>query len=107
MERLMNKVALVTLWVTPDTYQIVKYTFDNVNFDFLPIASLLRVTGATATMVMGQPFPLAKGVWLPRSIEIYFGGLVAIGTIDVRYHVDYLNYREATTSGRIVPTQQR
>jgi len=104
MERLMNKVALVTLWVAPDTHQIVKYTFDNVSFDFLPMPSLLRVTGATATMVMGQPF---KGVWLPRSIEIYFGGLVAVGTVDVRYHVDYLNHREATTSGRLVPTPPR
>ena len=101
MERLMNKVALVTLWVTADTHQIVKYTFDNVNLDFLPIPSLLRVTGATATMRMEQPF---KDVWLPRSIDIYFGGLVAVGAIDVRYHVDYLNYREATTSGRLVPT---
>ena len=107
MERLMNKVALVTLWVAPDTHQIVKYTFDNVNFDFLPIPSLLRVTGATATMVMGQPFTDQRGVWLPRSIEIYFGGLVAVGTVDVRYHVDYLNHREATTSGRLIPTLQR
>ena len=37
-QRLMNKVALVTLWVEPKAHQIVKYTFDNVGFDFLPVA---------------------------------------------------------------------
>ena len=35
-QRMMNKVALVTLWVEPKAHQIVKYTFDNVGFDFLP-----------------------------------------------------------------------
>ena len=30
----MNKVALITLWVEPSTHQIVKYTFDNVDFEF-------------------------------------------------------------------------
>ena len=57
MERLMNKVALVTLWVAPASRQIVKYTFDNVNFDFLPASWLLRVNDIKATMTMGQPFP--------------------------------------------------
>ena len=41
MERLMNKVSLVTLWVEPTAQQIVKYTFDNVNLDFLPAAWLV------------------------------------------------------------------
>src|SRR5436189_67292 len=35
-QRLMNKVALVTLWIEPKAHQILKYTFDNVGFDFLP-----------------------------------------------------------------------
>ena len=42
-QRLMNKVALVTLWVEPKAHQIVKYTFDNVAFDFLPGQWLLHV----------------------------------------------------------------
>jgi len=100
MERLMNKVALVTLWVAPSTHQIVKYTFDNVNLDFLPVAWLLRVNDLKATMTMGRPF---KDIWLPSDVEMYFQAMVAVGSIDVRYHVDYLNYREATTSGRLVP----
>ena len=36
-QNLMNKVSLVTLWVEPKAHQIVKYTFDNVGFDFLPV----------------------------------------------------------------------
>ena len=90
--------------MTPDSHQIIKYTFENVNFDFLPIPSLLRITDATASMSMGQAF---KDVWLPREVEMRFAGLVAIGTVDIRYHLDYVNYREATTSGRLVPTLQR
>ena len=43
-QRLMNKVALVTLWVEPKAHQIVKYTFDNVGFDFLPAQWLVHVS---------------------------------------------------------------
>src|SRR5262245_34974992 len=98
MERLMNKVALVTLWVEPKSRQIVKYTFDNVNFDFLPAAWLLRVDDLKASMSMSQPF---KDVWLPRDVEFYFSSMLAIGSFSVRYHLDYHGYREAKTSGRI------
>ena len=35
IRRLMNKVAIVTIWVEPASRQIVKYTFDNVDFDFM------------------------------------------------------------------------
>jgi hypothetical protein len=98
MERMMNKVALVTLWVEPKSRQIVKYTFDNVNFDFLPAAWLLRVDDLKASMTMSQPF---KDVWLPRDVEFYFSSMLAIGSFSVRYHLDYHDYREAKTSGRI------
>jgi hypothetical protein len=40
-------------------------------------------------------------VWLPRDVDILFKALLALGTIDVRYRLDYIDYREATTSGRI------
>ena len=104
MERLMNKVSLVTLWVTPTTHQIVKYTFDNIHLDFLPIASFMRVSDLEATMHMGQPF---KDIWLPRDVDIFFSAMFAVGSVDVRYHLDYVGYREAATSGRVVPTQPR
>jgi hypothetical protein len=118
MERMMNKVSLVTIWVEPKTYQIVKYTFDNVNFDFLPAAWLLRLNDLKATMTMSQPFkaertaaagregnpappPGAVDLWLPKEVEFYFAAMLAIGSFDVRYKLDYHDYREAATSGRI------
>jgi hypothetical protein len=101
MERMMNKVSLVTLWVAPGPHQILKYTFDNVNLDFLPAAWLIRLTDLKATMTMSQPF---KDVWLPRDVDMQFGAMLAIGPVDAHYHLDYLNYREATASGRILST---
>src|SRR3954454_15299806 len=69
-QRLMNKVALVTLWVEPKAHQIVKYTFDNVSFVFLPTQWLVHVSDVRATMSVGQPFP---DVWLPTSMAINMG----------------------------------
>ena len=66
-QRMMNKVALVTLWIEPKAHQIVKYTFDNVGFDFLPLPWLVHVSDFKATMTVGQPFP---DVWLPTTLSI-------------------------------------
>jgi len=98
LQRLMNKVSLITLWVEPKAHQIVKYTFDNVNFDFLPAAWLVRVDDVKASMTMSQPFP---DVWLPRDVDMYFSAMLAIGSFNMRFHLDYHDYREAKTSGRI------
>lgn len=99
MERMMNKVSLVTLWIEPSAEQIVKYTFDNVDMDFLPAAWLLRVTDMNAQMTMGQPF---AGVWLPNQVELRFGAMVATGAVDIRYRLEYRNYREASSAGRMI-----
>jgi hypothetical protein len=32
---------------------------------------------------------------------MYFSGMLAIGTFDLRYHLDYHDYRQATATGRI------
>ena len=69
-----------------------------MDIDFLPGAWLLRVTEAKATMTMSQPFP---DVWLPREVEMRFGAMLASGAMDVRYRLEYHNYREASTSGRM------
>jgi hypothetical protein len=98
LERQFNKVALVTLWVEPDSHQIVKYVFENIGMDFLPGRSMVRVDDVAATMEMGQPF---AGVWLPRHIDGHGGVTLANGTYDVRYVVDYSDYREATTKATI------
>lgn len=98
IEQMMNKVSMVTLWVEPSAHQIVKYTFDNVNLDFLPAAWLARLTDLRATMNMHQPFP---EVWLPKDVELYFSAMLAIGEMDARYRLNYENYKLATATARI------
>ncbi len=98
IEQKMNKVSLVTLWVDPKTDQILQYTFDDIDMDFFPGRALLRVSDLKATMRMSQAFP---EVWLPRSIEMHFGMMMAVGTIDATYTVDYLNYKQADVTYKI------
>ena len=98
LEHLMNKNSLVTIWVEPKMKQIVKYTFDNVQLDYFPAAWLARLEALRASMTMSEPF---KGVWLPRDMAFEFSALLAVGPFDVRYRIDYHDYREAITSGRI------
>jgi hypothetical protein len=99
VERLLNKNSLITLWVEPASKQIVKFVFDNVQTDFLPVSWLFRLEDFKASMTMSQPF---KDVWLPRDVDLLFSAMLALGALDVRYHLDYLDYKEATTSGRII-----
>ena len=94
---MMNKVSLVTLWVEPKSHQIVKYTFDNVNFDFLPAAWLVRVERSQG---VDDDEPAVPGrLAAARRRHVSLGAMLAIGTFDVRYHLDYHDYRQATTSG--------
>jgi hypothetical protein len=101
IEGAMNKVSLVTLWVEPKAGQIVKYTFDNVNLDFLPGAQFVRLGDLKATMVMSQPFQAAPDVWLPKNINFYASMVLALGQFDMRYLIDYTDYKLAETSSRI------
>jgi hypothetical protein len=94
----MNKVALVTIWVEPKAHQIVKYTFDNVGFDFLPAQWLVHVSDVKATMTVGQPFP---DVWLPTSLEANVAMTMAFGQFDVRYGLDYHDYRVPSVTSKV------
>ena len=98
VQRLMSKVALITLWIEPDAQQIVKYTFDNIGFDFLPGQWLLQVNDARATMTMSQPF---ESVWLPRDVDVRVGVALAVGQFDLTYRIDYQNYRRAEVTSKI------
>jgi hypothetical protein len=98
MQRLMNKVSMVTLWVEPTQHQIVKFTFDNAGLDFLPLAWLARVSELRASMVMSEAFP---GVWLPKQVDTTGSMVLATGRLDVRYALDYSGYREAKVTTRI------
>jgi hypothetical protein len=98
VQRMMNKVALVTLWIEPASHQIVKYTFDNIDFDFLPAQWLLRVDTVRATMTMSQPFP---DIWLPRDLELKAAVDVAAGRFDIRWAVEYHDYRQADVTSKV------
>ena len=97
-QRMMNKVALVTLWVEPKAQQIVKYTFTNLPFEFLPGQWLLHVDDLRASMTMDQPFP---DVWLPRDLEFLFGVSLAVGQVDLRYALEYHDYRRADVTANV------
>lgn len=99
IEEKMNKVSLVTLWVDPATHQILQYTFDDLDMDFFPGRALVRIDDLQATMKMAQPFP---NVWLPASIGMKFGMMLAVGAVDATYQVEYLNYKLADVTSRIV-----
>ena len=39
----MNKASMVTLWIDPKTHQILQYVFDDIDWDFFPGRSLVRI----------------------------------------------------------------
>jgi hypothetical protein len=98
IEEKMNKASMVTLWVDPKSYQIVQYTFKDLDWDFFPGRSLVRIGDTQASMQMAQAFP---NVWLPSSIEMQFEMMLAVGAVDAAYRVDYENYKEAAVTYKI------
>ena len=104
MQRLMNKVSRVTIWVEPNQKQIVKYTFDNVDLEFLPASWLVRVTELRANMIMTEAFP---SVWLPKRIDVAGSFVLAPGPFSVNYDIQYSGYREAATEGKYLGPTNR
>ena len=97
-ERQMNKASMVTLWIDPATHQILQYVFDDMDWDFFPGRGLVRIGDVQATMQMGQAFP---NIWLPKSIEMKFEMMLAVGAVDASYRVEYENYKEAAVTYKI------
>ena len=97
---MMDKASRVTLWVDQPSHQIVKYTFENITPNFIPSNFLARLSAANASMTMGQPFP---DVWLPGNIEMAISLTIALGDVDMRYTLEYSNYRQAEGKARLVP----
>jgi hypothetical protein len=98
VQRLLNKGSRVTLWIDQPTHQIVQYTFDNVDLEFLPAQWFATLTGLHATMTMGEPFP---DVWLPRTLALDVGVLLAAGVFEFRYDLEYHDYRKADVTSTI------
>ena len=95
-----NKGALVTLWIDPAEHQIVRFTFDNIGFEFLPLRWLIRLDELTASMTMGRPL---DDVWLPERIEASGVMTMASGSTTIAYSRTFSDYREARTGGRLRP----
>jgi hypothetical protein len=98
MRRLMNKSSRVTLWVDQASHQILKYSFEDLGWDFLPGQWLVRVDTVRASMTMGEMF---EGVWLPRGIDMNVVLKLAIGNVDLHYALDYHDYRRADVTTRV------
>jgi hypothetical protein len=98
LRRLMNKSSKVTLWIAPASHQILKYTFDDLGWNFFPAQWLAQIDGVTASMTMGQPF---AGVWLPRGLDMNIRMMLAFGNVEMRYSLQYENYRQPDVRSRI------
>jgi len=94
----MNKVARITLWVDEEHAMILKYVFENVDFDFLPAQWLVRVEDVRAEMEMSQPFP---GIWMPKDMGMRFALTFANGTYEMRYGLSFYDYRLGEVKSRI------
>jgi hypothetical protein len=104
MQRLMNKVSRVTLWVEPNHRQIVKYAFENIALEFLPASWLVRVSELRANMEMSEVFP---DVWLPKRIDVRGVFALAPGLFSVTYDIQYSGHREAATAGKYLGPANR
>jgi hypothetical protein len=98
IERAMNKVTLVTMWIDPAEHQIVRFTFDNVDFNFLPGRAIVRLDEAKASMTMGRYFDT---VWLPKELVFRATATFAAGTYKFRYAREFSDYRKGEVSARI------
>ena len=97
-----NESTLVTLWIDPDEHQIVRFTFDGIGFDFLPLRWLIRLDELSASMTMDRP--LDGAVWLPERIEAVGVMTMASGSTTVAYSRTFSGYQEAETGARLRPS---
>jgi hypothetical protein len=98
IETALNKVTMVTMWIDPEEYQIVRFAFDNADWGFLPGRAIVRVDQAKATMTMGRYF---DNVWLPKEIAFRFGATFAAGSYTFRYGREFYDYRKGEVSAKI------
>jgi hypothetical protein len=98
--RALNKASKVTLWIEPEHHQILKYTFDDLDWGFVPGQWLLRINRVQATMSMREAFP---DVWLPARLEMHVQVSTAAGPVAVRGNADYHDYRLPSVETTILP----
>jgi hypothetical protein len=52
-------------------------------------------------MSMGQPLSDMKDVWLPRALDVTVGLSLASGPFELRYALDYHDYRRPDVSSKV------
>ena len=87
IDRAMNKTSTVTMWIDPQEYQVVRFTFDNVDWGFLPGRAIVRIDEAKASMTMGRVF---EQIWLPRDVTFRGSATFASGTFRFGYRTRVL-----------------
>ncbi|HJO02821.1 MAG TPA: hypothetical protein QGG47_02470 [Acidobacteriota bacterium] len=98
--RRFQKTSVVTMWVLPEEHQIIKIGYDNIGLDFMPLRWLVQVGDIGAEMIMHKPFP-EMDVWLPREIRASGEATFANGSYDVRYSLEYHDYRETEVDAKV------
>ena len=98
INRAMNKTTTVTMWIDPQEYQVVRFTFDNVDWGFLPGRTIARADEARASMTMGRVF---EQVWLPREVTFRGAATFAAGTYRFVYTREFYDYRRGEVSAKI------
>lgn len=99
LNHMFAKTSLVTLLVVPEEHQIVKWTFENVGFEFLPYRWLVRMDELHASMVMHQPI---EGVWLPRDISASARASTANFDLTVTYSRAFGDYKEPAVGAGVI-----
>jgi len=91
-ESMLEKTLRVSMLVLPEEHQLVRMTFDNVGFEFLPYRWLVRLEDIRASMVMDKPL---GDVWLPKLIEAVGSLSTAGNRLTVRYHREFFDYSKS------------
>ena len=98
-EHMFDKTSLVTMLVLPEEHQVVKWTFENVGFEFLPYRWLVRMDELRASMIMHQPI---EGIWLPREIRAAASASTASFDLNVEFSREFFDYKETAVGAGVV-----
>jgi len=98
-EHMFEKTSLVTMLVLPEEHQILKWTFANVGFQFLPYRWLVRMDELHVSMIMDQPI---EGTWLPREIFASASATTASFNLTAEYSREFGDYKEPAVGAGVV-----
>ena len=100
----MNKTSKVTLWIEPTSHQILKYTFDDLGWNFFPGQWLVRVSNVDRVDDDGPAVSGRVAAARPRD-----GRRADAGhrPVDLRYTLDYHDYRQPDVTSDVIVAKSR